>query len=78
VGQAPSTRGRRTDLCYLYFWVKAERKRFRQSLETTDKALAIRTAVQIVLDALARQQVGEKVLSASLGGVIDKWEVAAA
>jgi hypothetical protein len=29
---------------YLYFWVKSERKRFRQSLETTDRPLAIRTA----------------------------------
>ena len=30
----------------LEFWVKAERKRFRHSLETTDKGLAIRTAEQ--------------------------------
>ena len=60
---------------YLCFWVKAERKRFRQSLETTDQALAIRTAEQIVLDALARQQSGQKVLSATIGQVIDKWEV---
>lgn len=60
---------------YLYFWVKAERKRFRQSLETTDRALAIRTGEQIVLDALARQQAGQKVLSSTLGEVIDKWEV---
>lgn len=60
---------------YLYFWLKAERKRFRQSLETTDKPLAIRTAEQIVLDALARQQAGQKVLSASIGEVIAKWEV---
>jgi len=60
---------------YLYFWVKSERKRFRQSLDTTDRALAIRTAEQIVLDALARQQVGQKVLSSSIGEVIAKWEV---
>ena len=60
---------------YLYFWVKSERKRFRQSLETTDRPLAIRTAEQLVLDALARQQVGQKVLSSSLGEVIEKWEV---
>ena len=59
----------------MYFWVKSERKRFRQSLETTDRPLAIRTAEQLVLDALARQQVGQKVLSSSLGEVIDKWEV---
>jgi len=60
---------------YLYFWVKSERKRFRQSLETTDRPLAIRTAEQVVLDALARQQVGQKVLSSTLGEVIEKWEV---
>ena len=30
----------------LEFWLKAERKRFRHSLETTDKGLAIRTAEQ--------------------------------
>lgn len=60
---------------YLYFWVKSERKRFRQSLETTDRPLAIRTAEQLVLDALARQQVGQKVLSSSLGEVIEKREV---
>ena len=60
---------------YLYFWLKKERKRFRQSLETTDKPLAIRTAEQIVLDALARQQAGQKVLSATIGEVIDKWVV---
>ncbi len=29
---------------YLYLWVKSERQRFRQSLETTDRPLAIRTA----------------------------------
>ncbi len=39
---------------YLYFWVKSERKRFRQSLEPTDRRLAIRTAEQAVPDALAR------------------------
>lgn len=60
---------------YLYFWVKSERKRFRQSLATTDRPLAIRTAEQVVLDALARQQIGQKVLSSSLGEVIEKWEV---
>ena len=60
---------------YLYFWVKSERKRFRQSLETTDKALAIRTAEKIVLDALAKQQAGQKVWSATIAEVIDKWEV---
>lgn len=59
---------------YLYLWLKAEKKRFRKCLETTDKPLAIRTAEGIVLDALARQQAGQKVLAASLAEVIDKWE----
>ena len=59
---------------YVYLWLKAEKKRYRKCLETTDKALAIRTAEGLVLDALARQQVGQKVLASSLGEVIDKWE----
>ena len=50
--------------------MKAERKRFRQSLETTDKSLVIRTAEGILLDALSRQQAGQKVLSATLGEVL--------
>jgi integrase len=58
---------------YVYFWVKAERKRFRRSLETSDKSLAIRTAEQIVLDALTKQKAGQKVISSTLGDVIDKW-----
>ncbi len=59
---------------YLYLWLKAEKKRFRKCLETVDKALAIRTAEGLVLDALARQQAGQKVLAATLAEVIDKWE----
>lgn len=58
---------------YVYMWLKTEKKRFRKCLETSDKALAIRTAESLVLDALARQQAGQKVLSATLGEVIDKW-----
>ena len=59
---------------YVYLWLKAEKKRFRKCLETSDKALAIRTAEAFVLDALARQQAGQKVLASSLAEVIDKWE----
>lgn len=60
---------------YVYFWVKSERKRFRRSLETSDQSLAIRTAEKIVLDALAKQNAGQKVMSHSLGEVIEKWVV---
>ena len=60
---------------YLYLWLKAEKKRFRKCLDTTDKALAVRTAEALVLDALARQQVGQKVLASNLAEVIDKWEL---
>jgi integrase len=60
---------------YVYFWVKSERKRFRRSLETSDKSLAIRTAEKIVLDALTKQNAGQKVISNSLGEVIEKWVV---
>lgn len=59
----------------VYYWVKAEKKRLRKSLDTADLGLATRLAEQIVLESLAKEQSGQKVLSASLGQVIDQWAV---
>jgi len=59
---------------YLYVWLKAEKKRYRKCLETEDKAAALRQAEGTVLDVLAKQQAGQKVLASTLAEVIDKWE----
>ena len=59
---------------YVYFWIKSEKKRFRKALGTTDKALAVRTGEQLLLDALAKQSIGQKVTSATLGEVIERWK----
>ena len=59
---------------YLYAWVKAERKRLRKSLDTTDFEVAMRLAEAEVLQLLAKTQVGQKVFSDTLGDVVDAWE----
>ena len=58
---------------YLYFWAKNDRKRVRHSLNTTDLALAVRVAEGEILQALQRQEAGQKIFAATLGEVVDAY-----
>jgi len=59
---------------HVYLWLSRERKRLRRALNTTDLAEATQKAEQVVLDVLQRQALGQKVLAATLGEVVDAWE----
>ena len=59
---------------HVYLWLSKEKKRFRRALDTPDLTEAVRKAEEVLLDVLKRQSLGQKVLSASLGEVVDAWE----
>ena len=53
--------------------LKSEGKRFRQSLKTVNAVEATSKAEDLVVEILAKQRQGLKVLSSSVGEVIDIW-----
>ncbi len=59
---------------HVYLWLSKEKKRLRKALDTADLGEATRKAEALVLDVLQRQSLGQKVLAATLGEVVDAWE----
>lgn len=58
---------------HFFFRFKKEDKTFRQSLKTKSAAEATSKAEDLVVEILAKERQGIKVISSTFGGMVDAW-----